>query len=226
MKKLLIAFSLLLVFMLCSCGPSLKSMKEADAFLIQERAKGLASDGGKIYTSKQRPEYIKTNSDTAGDATTGILMGGPLIGLASAVGKNPLTKYPKKGKKVNGIVEIRAHVSSDYHTLYRKEKDGDAWDLTTEALKRAGSAPQVNMCHIESIGIDDSFAVQYKGDDGQIRMARFLYPAIYVKGYSAADPPCMGEDLDAYEEYLDRIVNSIKEILTEENERLDKAAQK
>ena len=130
----------------------------------------------------------------------------------------------RAGKKLIGAVELSSRIFLyGHHTMYRKEKDGDAWDISTEALKRAGAAPQVNTCKIIVAGVNySSLPAVYRGDDGRIVLNHMVLPGVQIMGSRKAEPPCMQDDLAAYDEYLDRIANAVFDIIDEEDVRLDK----
>lgn len=99
MKKSFATLSLIITITLCcSCGPSLKSMKDADDFLVNNhRAKAKYKDCS-INVYKQKPENVDAAGSGA-DIAAGVLTGGPVLGVAGAFATNPFTKYPKKGEK-------------------------------------------------------------------------------------------------------------------------------
>lgn len=224
MKKVFIAFSLIIaVALCCSCGPSLKSVKDADSFLIQDRLKSVAKGGGGIYVYKKKPERMEARGSAS---TADFIIGGPVYGIAKAGAVNPFTLRPREGKKITGTVELKTSVIlGNYHLMYRKEGNGPEWDIETEALKRAGQPPQHNACEASTAGVFYATINSYIGSDGTVRLSKYPEPYVRVRQWQHSEIPCVTEDLPVYDEYLDRITNSVKEIITEENERLDKAGQ-
>lgn len=110
-----------------------------------------------------------------------------------------------------------------FYTMNRKDGNG-TWDLSAEVLKRAGKPPQISTCKLLNAGIRyATLSTNYEGADGSIVLANIVYPFVLVGGNYKAEPPCMTEDLPAYDEYLDKIVNAAKDIFLEEKVRLDKA---
>lgn len=221
MKKVWAVLSLLFVTMLCcSCGSSLKSMKDTDSFLIQDRMEKVTKGQDKVKVMNRNSPFAQSNTSHGVNVVASFILDGPVIGFATAGARNPFDDGRIRTKELSAMLDLGSH-----HTTYCKEGDS-VWDLSVEALKRAGQPPKSDTCELTGAGVKDSlFEKVYEGNDGNIRLSLVVTPFVRVKGIPKVQPPCTIADLLPYSEYLDRITSSVKEIIAEENARLDKAGQ-
>jgi len=236
MKKVrrnIVKFVLLgiITVMCCSCGPTLKSMKDADDYIKNTRVKSLSRD-----ITGQGAVFITTPEVTmSSDAPGSILLLG--LGLltasmpmdyvaAAAYAPTTLIGIPEKVKNqpVTGkIMDVKSWVSTTVATLNRKEPGKPEWDLKNEAIKRVGDVPKRHdACRINKFELYTIGGSEYKGEDGEIAIdTGIVFPKLEIYGKRNITPECTMEDLLIYKDYMLKFTAALAHILKEQNDKLD-----
>ncbi len=231
-KKTIVKFVLLgvVIGLCCSCGPSLKSMKDADNYLKEDRLKCLRNGEGwsgvdawtpKVTVSKDSPGSIAllglgllTASVPLDYIAAAAYAPTTLIGISEEVRNQPVT---------GNIMSIDSYVSNSMSVLYRNELGKPEWDIGKEAIKRVGQLPVRHAaCKVQKFEIwDKMMATEYKGQDGEIVIKGLTLPKLTIYGKRNVEPPCTTEDLLIYKDYMLKITAAIAHIMKEEEDKLN-----
>ncbi len=232
-RKNILKFILLgiMVGIFCSCGHSFKSIKEIDDHIDTRREDGvlrstLESAGAVRVTS---PEVAEQRSGVGAIAMMGIgfLSGNVLSGGIFAAAEARPNYGEIKTKTITGKnIAIKSRIAGYPIITYRKEPGKSEWNLGTEAIKRAGELPIRNTgCVVKQFDPVYSHTniglIEYKGEDGEIKIKMNISPALLVYGKPETEPECTMEDLFIYKDYITKLTLALAQIIKEETDRLD-----
>ena len=206
MKKILKAiFIILLMILCCSCAPGLKNMKEVDCYIEKER------------TSTTQQPFLEITSPLQTRVGVDDVITFP-FSLVSILKPSGLDR---KGNVTAYIpLSVAIHFQR-YVAYYRKEPGKPAWDLRDEALKKVGPRPERPSCEIKHFSIEPilGFNKEYDFGDSQINVSKGLLFQLHFKARKGAEPPCNRTDLEAYLDYVSKVVNIFHDYVNEESSR-------
>ena len=225
----------IITVMCCSCGPTLKSMRDTDDYIKNKRIERLklsAPGRGEGAVFITTPE-VTMSSDAPGSILLlglGLLTASMPMDYVAAAAYAPTTLIgiPEKVKNqpVTGkIMDIKSWVSTTIATLTRKEPGKQEWNLKNEAIKRVGDVPKRHdACRVNKFEMNPYSVtnVEYKGADGEISIEKgTFFPTLEIYAKRNVTPECTMEDLLIYKDYMLKFTAALAHILKEENAKLD-----
>ena len=229
----------LVMLMCCSCGPSFKTMKDTENFLIQKRAQSLKDGRRDVSYSRARPDVQKSYGHNLL-----LAIPGGISGVTMAVTRSPL-EYMKGGKYAysalaglseeqknekikNEIVTLQTYVSGGgYFTVFRSEPGKPEWIIGNEILKRAGDPPVREGCTVVRINSGKAYlSKKYESENNRLEINHMMFIDMAFADKREGSVSCTIRDLIAYHEYMDRLAEAAISVIQEELDRYDAVIQK
>lgn len=223
----------------CSCGPSFKSMKDTENFLIQKRAQYLKKGHQDISYTRARPDV----QNSYGHNLLLAIPGG-ISGVTMAMTRSPfefmkggkyaysalagLSEEQKNEKIKNEIVTLRTFIgASGYFTIYRNEPGRPEWDIGREMLKRAGEPPIREGCTVVRFNPRNAYiSKKYEGENDRLEIGSLMAIMLAFEDKKDEGTSCTVRDLIAYHEYMDSLAEAAKSIIKEELDQYDAIIKK
>lgn len=213
MKKSLLVtwmFCVAAIFSGCATTQEFKSLKEAECYVgtvqVSERFTKYGIDA---YALKKPMNWKKGSS---GEMAT-------RIGVA-VVTKDVFFAIPTPASPWSDYKRLTGGVSFSKMPLivYREKLGEPIWNVSAEALKRAGLPPESDSCIYNGIRVEPKILGknEYAGEDGKIVMSDGLSIHLFFERKPKAEPQCDEKAWQVYVDYVKSVADHAKKIMEEE----------
>lgn len=202
MKKIAALFLVMCFALMCAaCGPSFKNIKDVDSYLesqrnaAEEKAKFNAHD---TTFTRAVDSLLTISMMPLGAMTATSSLDRTMVALYA------LPTVAETGKLVSPRGMIKGFIDFKRREEVRRRDPGEPeWDMLAEGFKFVGP---MTSCIVTSVKPKYWHSSEYKGDDGEVKIATGFLVEMYFGGRKDAQPPCTKMEA---QDYLKKVLGSI-----------------